>query len=334
MKRKTMLTMALILMIGIANPGYAYNSYVDVKATSWAYAPIKAMSDRGIIKGYPDNSFKPDKQVTYGEFIKMSVVAATEKELELAEKPNHWAQNYYDKALELGYFTMYDIQTAQLSHAISRGDMALIASAILGDVTIENYDEIQRGIKDITPQTKYEYDIAKAYYTGVLRGYTDNTFKPERTLTRAESASVIYRLVDEGERVMLGGASEEAVSNGTKDVKNVVKNIDSFVNPGNGLINENLAEVETYRIITDASKYKMSLQTNRGTNWIQIDNPIGLQQIFLMKNGEILESAQDMPGADGSRVSIYKSDIIQIDYIVSLDIYEHHIDLIVNPFKK
>lgn len=196
----------ILLLLSISNLGYAQTGYADVKTTNWAYEPIKAMSDRGIIKGYPDGSFKPKEEVTYAEFIKMVVVAETGNDLELAKSPYHWGKNYYDKAIELGQFTKYQITESQLPNPIPRGDMALIMSSVLGNIKIENYDEIQQGIKDIDYKTKNEYDITKVYYTGVLSGYEDETFKPDRTLTRAESASVIYRLVDESKRVVIGAA--------------------------------------------------------------------------------------------------------------------------------
>ena len=62
------------------------------------------------------------------------------------------------------------IDKSQLDDKIPRGDMTLIISSILGDVKIDRYDEIQKGIIDITYQTKYEYDITKSYSTGILTG--------------------------------------------------------------------------------------------------------------------------------------------------------------------
>lgn len=201
MKKTIALMLSLILVISTATAVYG-TGYADVKTNNWAYEAINAMSDKTIVKGYPDGSFKPNSTVTYGEFIKMALIAATGEDVGNASKPDHWARNYYNKALELKYFTGHDISQAQLGNQITRGDMALIISAILGDVKIENYDEIQKGISDVTYQTEHEYDITKAYATGVLTGYTDNTFKPDKTLTRAESAMVIYRLVDESKREM------------------------------------------------------------------------------------------------------------------------------------
>ncbi|MEI6309676.1 MAG: S-layer homology domain-containing protein, partial [bacterium] len=41
----------------------------------WAQADIMTLVDKGIISGYPDGSFQPDKSVTRAEFIKILAAA-------------------------------------------------------------------------------------------------------------------------------------------------------------------------------------------------------------------------------------------------------------------
>lgn len=202
MKKVAAFAISLIMVLASAASVYGAE-YTDVKSGNWAYEAVNAMSERAIIKGYPDGSFLPNNTVTYGEFIKMALIAGTGQDAGNAAS-GHWALNYYNKALELKYFTEFDIDKSQLGDKIPRADMALIISSILGDVSIDNYDEIQKGIEDISYQTPHEYDITKAYAMGILTGYTDKTFKPEKTLSRAESATVIYRLADESKRVAPG----------------------------------------------------------------------------------------------------------------------------------
>ncbi len=210
MKKTVAITLAASLLFASAAV-YASDqqTYNDLKTTNWAYESVKAMSDKDIIKGYPDGSFKPQNTVTYGEFIKMMVIAATGEELTVAEKPHHWAYNYYQKALELNLFAEAEIDTTMLNNAIPRSDMALIISNGLGKTDVENYSEIEKIVKDVDSTTKYDYHIIKSYATGILSGYTDHTFKPEGTLNRAESALVIYRFTDENKRTPVTAESLE-----------------------------------------------------------------------------------------------------------------------------
>ncbi len=210
MKKTIAITLAGVMIFASAAVYAAdQQQYKDLKTTNWAYESVKAMSDKDIIKGYPDGSFKPQSTVTYGEFIKMMVIAATGEELTVAEKPHHWAYNYYQKALELNLFAEAEIDTTMLNHAIPRSDMALIISNGLGKTEVENYSEIEKIVKDVDSSTKYDYHIIKSYATGILSGYTDHTFKPQGTLNRAESALVIYRFTDESKRTPVTAESLE-----------------------------------------------------------------------------------------------------------------------------
>ncbi|MEA4987919.1 MAG: S-layer homology domain-containing protein [Anaerovorax sp.] len=202
MKKTVSITLASIMIFASTAIYAADQQYIDLKTTNWAYESVKEMSDKDIIKGYPDKSFRPQNMVTYSEFIKMMVIATKDKDYELtvAEKPHHWAYNYYQKALELKLFEEADIDKSMLNQPIPRKYMALIISNGLGRIDIENYSEIEKTVKDVDSTTKYDYHIIKSYATGILSGYTDQTFKPEGTLNRAESALVIYRFIEPEKR--------------------------------------------------------------------------------------------------------------------------------------
>lgn len=49
--------------------------------------------------------------------------------------------------------------------------------------------------KDINPDTKYYNEICNAVALGIVKGYTDGTFKPDENANRAEAAAMIMRFV-------------------------------------------------------------------------------------------------------------------------------------------
>ena len=230
MKRRKLaiLTAAVLLLAAVPlaadaeTMGKGTAEYTDLKKTNWAYEAVAAMRGAGIVAGYPDGSFRPSRAVTYGEFIKMALIADTGTDPGNASGSS-WARNYYNAALEAGYFTIYDIHISQLPNEIPRGDMALIASAVLGEAEIKKYDAIQQEIIDVDAETEHEYDIVKSYAAGVLTGYEDGSFRPEGTLTRAEAAAVVCRLTD-------GAAREIPVTQAerTGTVKSMVKNYRTY----------------------------------------------------------------------------------------------------------
>ncbi len=213
------LCMVLILPMCTSMPAvssaYAENAgisnvseFSDMNKDHWAFQSVNRLAQRGILSGYPDGSFQPGRTVTYGEYIKMAVTADYDDSIyfvncgpannapgELSNNNVHWAEEYYEMALSKNYFSKNRITKNMLPYPIPRRDMALISSSVIGKIMIENYSEIQAGIKDIDFRSPDEYEITKAYATGVLKGYPDGTFKPDRTLTRAEAAASIERLI-------------------------------------------------------------------------------------------------------------------------------------------
>ncbi|WP_324824236.1 S-layer homology domain-containing protein [Sinanaerobacter sp. ZZT-01] len=224
MKKISVITLTAILLF-TTSAVYAVKqqTYKDLKATNWAYESIQAMSDKDVMKGYPDSSFKPQSTVTYGEFIKMMVVAVTGEVLKVAEKPHHWAHNYYKEGLELSLFEESEIDITMLDQPIPRSDMALIISNGLEKTGIENYSKIEAMVKDVESTTKYSYQIIKSYAAGILSGYSDGTFKPQGTLTRAESSLVLYRYIDERKRTPIKINEKKTLN----DVENNTENIDA-----------------------------------------------------------------------------------------------------------
>lgn len=174
-------------------------SYTDINQNHWAYQSIMEMTQAKIIVGYPNGCFRPKELVTYGEFIKMATVAGKAVKDNINRKAfEHWAKPYYDAGLNMQYYTGYDIKEAALDQPIPRGYMALIVSSMIGDIKVSDYGDYGTfldQIRDVNSRTPYEYEIVRAYATGILAGYPDNTFRPEKPLTRAEAAAVIARLV-------------------------------------------------------------------------------------------------------------------------------------------
>ncbi|WP_312652983.1 S-layer homology domain-containing protein [Aminipila sp.] len=187
---------AIFIIASLTATAFASTGYNDVKSSNWAYESVSAMSQKGIVKGYQDGSFKPGNTVTYGEFIKMALIAATGNDVGNSHTGN-WALNYYNKAIELGYFTTSDIDSAVLDYGISRQDMALIIAAITNVTPNEN---LKSNLSDVN--NDHNDAIMEAYAAGIITGYNNGTFKPYSLLTRAESATVIYRLVDASKRVL------------------------------------------------------------------------------------------------------------------------------------
>lgn len=195
-KRFYLLTIIIILALSSVSFGQGFS---DVSEDKWFYESVTKMTESDIFKGYPDGTFKPDNTVTYGEFIKMFTVTVTGEDVGNSTT-GHWAKNYYNKGIELGLYTEYDMKESDLKKDIPRKFMAFIVANHFYGTSIENYDLVEANISDLEQGRPYQHEIIKSYGMGILTGYEDGTFRPEGTLTRAESATVINRILDKDVR--------------------------------------------------------------------------------------------------------------------------------------
>ncbi len=213
-----------ILVLAVVNI-YANEGYSDIGKSHWAYSYISNMSERGIISGYTDGSFKPAQQVTYAEFMKMVLIAQTGVD---PGKPStgHWALNYYNEGLKIGLFGRDDVAYSDLDKIIPRNKMALMVSnSMYSDKSASSseYNNILAEINDVNQDMEYAREIAQSYSAGILNGYPDKSFKPENGLSRAEAAAAVYRLSEISENIDAGKAEHtgsETIKEGNYEVEN------------------------------------------------------------------------------------------------------------------
>jgi uncharacterized membrane protein YgcG len=202
-----------------AEPGNAVFSDADPKA--WYYPYLQTAVKRGIAEGYGDGSFRPAKTVSYGEFITMAVLHQESEGYKAGEykglsSAGHWAETYYFKGLELGYFNEGQISLRQLGLVIPRRDMAVIAAGMLGD----SFDSGRTAdYPDVEKTSPYEYYISLCSAAGVLEGYGDGSFRPDGYLKRSEAVKVVVAALEAAEKAASGnlggnGASGNGASSG------------------------------------------------------------------------------------------------------------------------
>lgn len=89
----------------------------DVSTNDWFHGYVADMTKAGVVSGYPDVTFRPKGNVTWGEALKLVLKATGYGEFEAG---THWASGYMDKALADGFID----HEVDLNSAITRGEMA------------------------------------------------------------------------------------------------------------------------------------------------------------------------------------------------------------------
>ena len=70
--KKTIIAFLCGLLLGTTTSAYAIASYYDdVSTTDWFYHEVTSLSDKGIVNGFDDGTFKPYKNVTRAELAVM-----------------------------------------------------------------------------------------------------------------------------------------------------------------------------------------------------------------------------------------------------------------------
>ena len=96
----------LLLMVLIASFGTLQSfAFPDVSSDYWAAPEIEILSEKGVIVGYPDGTFKPDDNVTRAEFAAMAIRALGQEHTKVAQ-PVHFSD------IDESYWAYEDIQKA------------------------------------------------------------------------------------------------------------------------------------------------------------------------------------------------------------------------------
>lgn len=70
MKKATILvSLVMAAVICLSRVSLAANAYADVPTNHWAYSALQSLTEKGIVQGYPDGTFKGDKPLTRYEFV-------------------------------------------------------------------------------------------------------------------------------------------------------------------------------------------------------------------------------------------------------------------------
>ncbi|MCK9268253.1 MAG: S-layer homology domain-containing protein, partial [Alkaliphilus sp.] len=159
----------------------------------WAEEFIMDLVNLDAIKGYPDNTFKPNNNITRAEFATALVRAfspETKSDRVFADTKNHWAKDFIATAAANSIVLGYDENTFGPDDLITREQMAVMITRVLkissqdSNIAFADKENISAWAKD---------SVAAAAEKGIIEGYPDNTFKPLGKATRAEAVTVIVK---------------------------------------------------------------------------------------------------------------------------------------------
>ncbi|MBJ6360619.1 S-layer homology domain-containing protein [Paenibacillus sp. GCM10012307] len=171
----------------------------------WSSESLDRLAGMKIIKGYNDHTFKPDSQISRTEFTMLIASALglpvqSNPDLSFADAGQIpvWAKGHIQAAFDAGIIQGHSGADGAAYFDggvwITRAEMAVMlartlqASGSTKDVQFEDAGRLPNWAKS---------SIGLLAEKNIINGFKDNTFRPNANATRAQAATMIYRLLDE-----------------------------------------------------------------------------------------------------------------------------------------
>ncbi len=235
-------------------------NFPDVKGADveWAMKYIASLASKRVFEGYEDGSFQPRKPITRIEALTAAVrlmglreKAESQEEMnsnlnfkdaDLIKRQYGWATGYVAVAAENDLFLETDDKIQPEKPADRLWATTLLVKALKLDAEAKSRMNDKLTFRDANqiPAGSVGY-VKVALEKGLIDGYEDNTFRPERPVTRAELAALLDR------------TGEQLPGNGSGQDQTLVTGKLSAAPAGNVLLVEK--DGQTVSVVVDANAF-------------------------------------------------------------------------------
>ncbi|MEC0130961.1 MULTISPECIES: S-layer homology domain-containing protein [Paenibacillus] len=186
--------------------GHSNVSFKDIATANWAVNSIEALAARGAIEGMDAEHFNPSGNVTRAEFIKILMNAfdlldETAVSTFTDVKDGAWYASPIASAQKLGIVKGKADDNFGASEEITRQEMAVMIYRLAQTINIPLTAGTKASGEAFSDVNQLSADAAKAVeamrISGIINGMTSNQFGPNGKATRAQAATVIFRLFEQ-----------------------------------------------------------------------------------------------------------------------------------------
>lgn len=182
----------------------SYVDFKDLPTRHWAYDNITRLAKKGIVTGYPDETFKPNQPLTVADtFTFLDRVLLINEEVEV-KQPRSFVERYIEEEKSWSFPHVASIASKLDDDTIKTigkmGDQ-YVSRELLAQVLYEVTDGDLRKTEPLvnftdTRYCDYKDGINYCIRTGLLEGTSASTMEPYKPVTRAEMMTILQRLDD------------------------------------------------------------------------------------------------------------------------------------------
>ena len=176
------------------------NHFLDIQG-HWAEKVIQEVANKGYFKGTSATTFSPNKTTTRAEFVtvlgRLAKINPSQypKAQQVDIQEGSYYQAYVNWAIAEGIVKGTDANHFSPDQKITREEVATILARYLGKQGKLKSKQVGQSYQDqeqISPWAKEA--VRKMTEAGIFKGQDKGNFAPNKTLTRAEFAQVIYTM--------------------------------------------------------------------------------------------------------------------------------------------
>lgn len=276
-----LLALVLLLALPFGNAGAA--GFKDVDNNYWAANEINRLAEKGILAGYEDNTFKPENHVTRAQAaIILSRLLNLDTSKESSIEYKDVSKDFYAYGA-IAAVTNADIMKGSNGEFkpdadLTRAQMAIIianAFNLKGDGTTSFTD---------VPKDFYAYEAIDALRTNGITTGSNNAYNPNDSITRAQFAVFLSRILDNQSKDEVNPLVEEL-----KQIYNNESHLDSY--DFEGTMNFGI-EFPVFEGMTeeDAAIFDMFKDISADFKGVYQKDPLMLEMVMTMKmNGMTME---------------------------------------------
>lgn len=196
----------VLVLILLLNTSFIF-SLSDISG-HWGGENIEKLVGMEAIAGYPDGTFRPNANISHAEVVTIIIKSLKLENLSISDysfsytdvPEKHWAYKFILIGASKGIIPEESkFRPKDLATRVEIASMIINAMGKKGQakaLTLDPNFPQYITFKDVSSKDTYSGYIALASKEKIVEGYQDGTFKPNKSVTRAEATTMIVRMLD------------------------------------------------------------------------------------------------------------------------------------------